>query len=142
MLRFEYKAPDLDSAINGLERWGERIEQLLIDAIEEATLYGEERMIEILESSVTRTGLERAARGGHPGRIDTGQMLDDIGTGIYEVGGRREGEWGWIHGLEDYYLYQEYGAGNLPAMSALQQSYIGARELLLKRLHDAGFRTE
>lgn len=140
VLRFEYKAPGMDSLIAGVERWGEEIEQLLVDVIEEAVLYGEERMIEILESSVTKTGLERAARGGHPGRIDTGNMLDDIGVDFRETKGAREGEWGWIFGLEDYYLYQEYGAGNIPAMSALQQSYIGARELMLKRLRDAGFR--
>lgn len=140
MLRFEYKAPDMDALVKGVERWGEQIEQLLIDVIEEATLYGEERMVEILESSVTRTGMERAARGGHPGRIETGDMLDDIGIGIYETEGRREGEWGWIHGVEDYYLYQEHGAGNIPAMTALQQSFVGARELMLKRLRDAGFR--
>ncbi|MBT2484862.1 MULTISPECIES: hypothetical protein [unclassified Microbacterium] len=134
-------------AIGDIEDWmrGQLEEQLLDFAhgiIEDATLFGEDRMKEIIETAITRTGAERAATsGGHPGRIDSGNMIDDIQSNIDLFGGSRvEGSWGWELGLEIYYLYQEYGTADIEGMMALQQSYVEAREMMLERLSNAGLK--
>lgn len=114
-------------------------------AVEDATLHGEDRMREIIELSTTPTGDARAARGGHPGRIDSGDMIDDIESNIDAVGQDRiVGSYGWINGLEPYYAFQELGAEDFnvrfKGMRALAQSSVEARELLFKRLREEGFR--
>lgn len=114
------------------------------DALEDSVLHGEDRMREIIETSVTKTGEERAERGGHPGRVDTGDMLDAVGSNI--TGTDRDtiiGEWGWVNGLEDYFLFQDQGDEEFnvkfKGMQAIRQSYIEAREMYLERLAQAGF---
>lgn len=140
MLRLEWSPPDIDALKKGIEQWQDQLLQVIYDAVEDATLHGEDRMIEILESAVTRTGEERASRGGHPGRIDSGTMRDAISSGIYETGGRVEGEWGWLDEVLDYFGYQEEGTGRIGAMNALNGSYISAREMFIERLQAAGLR--
>ena len=143
MLRFSWSPPDFDNLKAGVERWGEQLEALVHDALEDATLLGEDRMIEILESAITKTGLERAERGGHPGRVETGTMRDAISSGIWPGrNGSREGEWGWLNEVLAYYLFQENGTIDFTAMSALHGSYIEARELFIDRLVSAGLKVE
>lgn len=122
----------------------ERAARLGHDALEDAVLHGEDRMREVIETAVTATGIDRAASGGHPGRIDTGNMLDAVGSNI--TGSDRDtviGEWGWVNGVEDYFLYQDLGdeafGVKFEGMQALRQSYVEAREMYLDKLYQAGF---
>lgn len=128
----------LDFQIGHLEDLAEFCEQVVRDA----TLLGESRMMQILASAVTATGLARASRGGHSGRIDTGQMLEDISSRVDADEHGTVGTWGWINYVMAYYLYQEYGDENFhvrfQGMKALQGSYTQARELMIERLVDAG----
>jgi hypothetical protein len=96
-------------------------------------------MQRIIETAITETGLIRAARGGHPGRIDTGNMLDDVARAL-ETGadGSVMVTWGWVYEVQDYYLRQEHGDSRITAMSALQQTFTNAREKLHDRLRDIG----
>lgn len=141
MLRVNVKMPDFKGIQRAVDRYRDDLWNIVHEALEEATLYGEDRMIEILESAFTKTGMERAARGGHPGRIETGTMRDAISSDVYLLGQTKlSGEWGWLNEVEDYFLAQENGAGLIPAMSALQGSFVSAKALFLKRLKDAGLR--
>lgn len=111
------------------------------EIIEDATLFGEDRMKEIIETAITATGQQRQASGGHPGRIETGNMIDDIQSNIDLIGNNRiEGSWGWELALQLYYMYQEYGTSDIEGMRALQQSYIEAREKMLEGLVRAGLK--
>lgn len=134
-------------AIGDLSAWmrGELQHQLFLlarDIVEEATLEGEDHMKEIIETSVTKTGEKRAESGGHPGRIDSGDMIDAVQSNVDLIGQSRiEGSWGFERegeGLDPYFLYQNYGTADIEAMNALRDSYIGSRELLLGRLEQAG----
>jgi hypothetical protein len=134
-------------AIGDIESWlrdqlAAQLTDLAYEIIEDATLYGEDRMMEIIRTAITMTGMQRAAAyGGDPGRIETGDMIDDIQSNIDMVGKSRvEGSWGWELGLQLYYLYQEYGTQDIEGMKALQQSYVEAREMMLERLNAAGLK--
>lgn len=111
------------------------------DAVEDATIVGHDKMIQIIESSTTPTGEDRAGRGGHPGRIETGNMVDDVESNIdvLEHGDLIRGSFGWISDLAAYYGYQEDGTDHIRAMHSVRQSYIEAREHLLARLTREGF---
>lgn len=122
-----------------LERKIEDIDNQAGYAIFEATNVGHQRMREIIEMSTTPTGDERASRGGHPGRIDSGNMIDEVKHDIHAIGataGSRVhvGEWGWLDGHEKYFEIQEDGWRNIAAMDSIQQSYIAAREKLIEEL--------
>jgi hypothetical protein len=51
------------------------------------------------------------AASGHSGRVDTGDMINDVGYRKNPHGGSTVFSWefGWIHGFEKYYSYQERG---------------------------------
>ncbi|WP_217182700.1 hypothetical protein [Streptomyces sp. AC495_CC817] len=122
----------------------DRAARLGHDAVEDAVLHGEDRMREVIESSVTQTGLDRANAGGHPGRVDSGAMLDAVGSNITGTDPDTViGEWGWVNGLENYFLFQDQGDEEFnvrfKGMQALRQSYVEARERFLANLSDAGF---
>lgn len=112
------------------------VRQIIEDIVDEAL----EDMVRILEAAETETGRRRAAeRGGHPGRVDTAQMSADIRYALEtSADGAVVGTWGWTQNVEDYYLIQEYGSEKIGAMSALQGSYVRARERLRQRLQDIG----
>lgn len=104
-----------------------------------ATNVGHQRMLQIIETSTTPTGDERAAHGGHPGRIDTGNMIDQVRHDIHTLGATAEnrvfiGEWGWLDGHEKYFEIQEDGWNKIRAMDSINQSYIAAREALFEEL--------
>ena len=62
------------------------------------------------------------------GRIDTGQMYDDVGVG--QVRRNPSGvavNFGWVGNVEDYYRWQEDGFGKVPPMHALLDASIKTR---------------
>ena len=122
-----------------IERRIEDIDNQAGHAIFVATNVGKDAMKRIIETSITPTGEDRAARGGHPGRIDSGNMLDQVRHDIHVRGDFPEdrahiGEWGWLDGHEKYFEIQEDGWGSIKAMNAIRQSYIEAREALIKEM--------
>lgn len=122
----------------------DKARQIGHDAVEDAVLHGEDRMREVIETAITKTGLDRANSGGHPGRIDSGDMIDAVGSNITGTDPDTIiGEWGWVNGFEDYFIYQDRGdelfGVKFEGMQAIRQSYIEARELYLQRLSQAGF---
>lgn len=121
-----------------LEQKVEDIDTHVGYAVFKATTVGKQRMTDVIEFSTTPTGEARAARGGHPGRVETGQMLDDVRHDVHVRGNLENrhhiGEWGWLDGHEKYYEIQEDGWGKIQAMNALNLSYIAAREKLLEEL--------
>lgn len=131
-------------AIGDIEDWIRKdfaaiLLELAGDIIEDVTLFGEDRMREIIETAITATGVRRAESGGHPGRVESGDMIDSISTDIDLIGKNRiEGTFGWIDKLDPYFLYQEYGTNDIDAMRALQQAYIEAREMMLDKLAAEG----
>lgn len=48
--------------------------------------------------------------GSYPGRVDTGQMLEDFTSEVRPEGGLVvKGAFGWLSTTEMYYIFQEYG---------------------------------
>lgn len=133
---------DIDGLQLDIRAWADKIEldarQILDDIVREAV----DDMYQILLNAVTDTGLRRAAAGegaGVAGRVDTGQMARDIKAALdADLDGAIVAEWGWIDNVENYYVFQEYGNQYIKAMSALQGSYMKAREKLRQRLADMG----
>lgn len=115
------------------------------EAAHDATFEGYLAMLRIIETAVTRTGQARAAAGGHPGRIETGNLFDDVNAETWVKPGKDSagGTWGWLNGFEDYYIFQELGDEEFnvlfKGMQALRGSYVEAREDFLRRLTALGF---
>lgn len=111
-------------------------------AVNKATQHGEESMKRVIETTTSPTGQERAGNGGHPGRIDTGNMFDAVESDVNAYGTlenrRHVGDWGWLTDLEEYFLRQEHddSVSAYGAMNSLRQSYIEAREMLYEELSD------
>ncbi|MFT4258052.1 HK97 gp10 family phage protein [Microbacterium sp.] len=89
------------------------------------------------------TGLSKMIE--YTDRIDTGHMHDSVTGNVTSTGrGGLVGWWGWEDGLEDYFIYQEYGDEKFnvgfKGMRALRQSYVEAREEYLAKLKQAGFK--
>lgn len=144
------KFGELDAMKASAEKWAERLESELQDAVEEATLHGEDVMQGILQAAATKTGQERAAAGGNgPGRVNMGDMSKAVMTNI-KVGRNNGtvGEFGWVQGAEDYFLYQEHGNDSeehafnvkFKGMHALHGAFIQTREKFRARLQDLGLK--
>lgn len=110
--------------------------------LEDVALEAVADMRRIIAESITDTGRERAAEGtglGQPGRIETSAMISDVTFALEsDLDGEVVLTWGWVDHLEDYYLMQEHGTAKIRAMSALQQSYMKAREDVRQRFRDMG----
>lgn len=101
---------------------------------------GREVLREILQEVTAEAAADMrqyiATRGtgykGHVGRIETGQMLNDVRQGPAVTAGTKISQsWGWTQHLEDYYLKQEQGftqpSGHfVPPMHALLDSFVKA----------------
>lgn len=111
---------------------------MLYNLADELSNRGQTRMIEILEAAVTPTGAARAARGGHPGRVETGTMRDAITSDVDSDGDEIIAKWGWLEEVQAYFLLQEHGDSvfgvQFEGMKALMGSYIEMREELRSRL--------
>lgn len=131
--------------------------QALEDAVNEALM----EFARVLDHAVTQTGADRAASGGHPGRFVTGLMEQRFTFKFDEDSpSTLSAVFGWIDGVEDYFVYQEYGTGrqhapdlptpapsaeaggSTPPMHGLLSAYVKARETLHSRLRDLGFRVD
>lgn len=134
---------DASELFAAFEAYGEVV---IDEAAGEMAALGErlvERMRDVLLKAVTRTGLERAARGGRPGRYETGAMHDNVG---YEITVERDADgativldWGWLVDLDaiqrpaadgdggtadgNYFLIQDYGLDGIPAAGSLADSF-------------------
>ncbi len=122
------------------ESYRRRIENIAQDA--------RQFMVEIVLTSTTATGEERARRGGEAGRVDTGKMLKALeSNSAVRVRDRSKGFSvfvGWTGGKPGYTIFQEqgfrHGTGYVAGMGALLQ----AQEYILMRLRamKAGYKAD
>ena len=128
-------APDIQSHLNSLQK---QIEEI----VEESAELALEEMIRIIELSTTKTGEERAANGGHPGRIETGNMRDELRRELFSSieGDRGSHAWvGWLDDPAHYFLAQENGVDGLfVGMGAMHKAFNKAREHMFERLQAIG----
>lgn len=81
---------------------------------------------------------------GHSGRVETGEMLQNVRNTAEREGTHVRARWGWLDKQENYFRFQEQGFFNwrsqadVEPMHALLDSFIQEREAfiheLLKRL--------
>lgn len=76
-------------------------------------------------------------------RIDTGQMLADVGnTNVQKDGTRVYAQFGWVDQVQPYYIYQEQGfrhyrsGKDVPPMHALLRAFINVREKFYGRIRE------
>lgn len=140
MFKVEWKGFDITKLEYAVAALLDEIEHDARQIIDDITREAVAEMQKIIESSFTDTGLARQAAGqGAPGRTETWDMRDDVARALEtDMDGAVVGTWGWVYNLQEYYLRQEYGTEYIDAMSALQQSYVSAREKLRQRLQDMG----
>lgn len=115
-----------------------------------------EEMLDVGEELVRETSREGArkmreyiaTRGtgyrGHGGRVETGEMLQNVRNTAEREGTHVRARWGWLNKQENYFRFQEQGFYNwrsesdVEPMHALLDSFIQEREEfiheLLKRL--------
>lgn len=97
-----------------------------------------ETMNTVFENAVTPTGQRRAERrGGHPGRIDTGRMVDAISHDIEEHGTVTVSRAGFVNEQLAYFAIQaggsEYKVGTHALEQGFQAGVRAAREVLNRR---------
>jgi hypothetical protein len=97
-----------------IEGWRDGVYRDALQAMEDTADDGAERVREIIHLSTTDWGYARTQGVGgeprpYPGRIESGEMLNDVDSRVEELGdGVIEAKWGWAD-PEDYYWIQEYG---------------------------------
>jgi hypothetical protein len=99
-------------------------------AMRDSLQAGKEIAQERIELSTTQTGRDRAAQGGRPGRIETGDYIDDFDHQIYQLDrDRMQGRFGWLEGgwsanaFDGTYIeLQEEGFQNVPGVHALLEA--------------------
>ncbi|MDL5351095.1 hypothetical protein [Microbacterium sp. zg-YB36] len=142
-VRFKMHKPDQDLGA-WAEAQGRRIKEELDKILEDVIAEAAEDMIRILEAAWTQTGADRAEAGGNgPGRVDSGTMRDAIRSRILtKTKDRTVGAWGWLDEFLEYFLFQEAGSEKydvqFEGMSALQGSFVQARENFRTRLREIG----
>lgn len=128
-------APDFELHIRKLQ---DQIQEIVAESADLAL----EEMIRIIELSTTKTGEERAANGGHPGRIETGNMRDELRRELFSSLDGSKGSHAWVGWLDDparYFLAQEYGVDGLfVGMGAMHKAFNKAREHMFDRLQAIG----
>jgi hypothetical protein len=140
MIRMLWQGFDISDLEHAVVAIFEDIEADARQILDDISRQAVDDMYRILVNATTDTGRDREARGeGIAGRVDTGSMARDIHAALdADLDGGIVLEWGWTQNVEDYYLWQEGGTRKIGAMSALQGSYIKAREELRSRLRDMG----
>lgn len=112
----------------------------MLTAIDTAADEGSQFVQEGLRTAVTRTGLARqATRGGEPGRIETGEMIESVmGEPVIAGDGDYEARFGWSH-PQDYFSQQEWGDPDerIPPAHALFQAFTQVRLDTEERLKEA-----
>lgn len=90
------------------------------------------------DSWPSRAGGRRWGSG--PGRIDSGDMFDNVKSKVTYSSNTITGEFGWLDTQEMYYLFQEDGfthfisGEHIPGMLALQDAGIQAQQEFIRRL--------
>jgi hypothetical protein len=101
----------------------EALEQIVSDASVD--------YVEELLAAETRTGRARVEAGGNgPGRYDSGDMIADVASDVFDDGDEIVGEWGFIWDVEKYYLAQEHGLGHVPPVFGLETTHARATDKL------------
>lgn len=144
------KAGAAISGLDALSRFSEArtILDKAEDAVEEALEVGKDAMREAIETRGTgRTWQKpRGGRtGSYPGRVDTGDMLDDVdGKMLPRTANTVSGQLGWDDGSPFYYQLQEAGfthstTGNeIEGMMALHDAADVAKRHLIESLERIG----
>lgn len=120
---------NLQAESDGLK---ETVTGIVSDVVYEAA----QEQAKILEDAVTRTGIARAARGGLPGRHETGHMINQISNEVQVDEDHIVGTWGWDD-PEGYFEEQDWGGERIPAAHSLLGSFISAEEKVKRRIRDA-----
>lgn len=91
-----------------------------------------------LEAATTPTGERRAARGGFPGRHDSGNMVGSLSYEIRNAAAQLvTGVFGWWgENFEKYFSDQDLGEGNIPAARALPTAFDRAIQKFRARMLD------
>lgn len=118
-----------------LEQFKNRAESEISDAVQE----GAELTRDNLEKASTKTGSERAQRGGNgPGRHDSGNLINavnDNGGNLERDGDVTMGSFGWFaSNYPSYAKFQEEGTSSIPPASALYQAFVQEREKFKARI--------
>lgn len=142
MVEIVWQNGDLKDLVTRLYTYNADMQSKLVPIMEAGMLEGETVMRRVIVNAVTKTGQERAAgnnrnparqgvgaNGGQPGRVETGAMLDAVDSEVIAIDPSLVvGRIGWTAGALDYFAYQENGTGTVPAMHALLEAFITARE--------------
>lgn len=92
---------------------------------------------ELMEGFIKTRG---TVKSGKKGRIETGEMLDNVDSEIFRQGNTITARWGWLNKWEDYFRYQEQGFTNtwsredVEPMHALFDSFMQNRELFFAEM--------
>lgn len=113
-----------------------RLREEAAEIAEDVAEYGAELMREYIATRGTGY-VGKGARATPEGRIDTGQMYDDVHVGPVRV--RKSDivvDFGWIDHFEDYYLTQENDPtpAGFPPMHALLDATIQTRQYFYSEL--------
>lgn len=132
-IRTKTKASDFDAVRAKIMGWPEEVaEDVFYPQLEIIAQNGKARIREIIETSATKTGAERAARGGNgPGRIKTAKMYNSVRARVRKRKNGFSAFVGWIDGTPGYASFQELGTANgVMGMNAIGQ----AREEMLMQI--------
>lgn len=134
--------------ITGLNKYSARLRsesKRIVDEGEqiakESAEYGADLMRQFVRAAVTNTGLAGVPLGRRgPGREDTGALYDAIQVGParkLKNGVAINFGWGTAGGsVQDYFYFQEVGAGNIPPMHALLDALVRTRQYFYARIKD------
>lgn len=134
------------------EVYVDRVDNAARDALEEAVEYGEELMVDFIETrgafkqtkrvwtSTDRYGRRKSS----PGRVASGRMVTSVKNRVKSVKGLAIGRFGWLDDKQNYFALQEQGFthvgitregddGKVPGMFALRD----ASDLAFKKLVDS-----
>lgn len=107
------------------------------EAAEEFARVGETRMREYI--STRGTGyVGRGSRAVPYGRIDFGNMIDDVTSGVHKQFGRKTSAFGWLNNKEEYYSLQETGFQDVHGMYALADAGEDAAEAYKRVMRERG----
>lgn len=130
-----------------------RVDSAARDALDEAVEYGEELMVEYIETRGAYKSKRRVwtstdrygRRKSDPGRVASGDMVAGVKHRIKSMKGLAIGRFGWLDEKRDYFALQEYGFehvglknsgasdAEVPGMFALRD----AADLAFKKLVDS-----
>lgn len=110
-------------------------EEVYWPALQSIASEGVTTIRQIILSSTTPTGEARAAKGGKPGRYDTGNMFKNVRMRLRKRAKGFTAFVGWIEGKPGYAIFQEMGTKNgVRAMEAI----VTARQEMYSKIQALG----